>query len=211
MPTEFAQQALENLRDGSLFNWTVVPIFVLVLYVYTVEVERRNWNVFFAGLALWGMDWFNEIWNSLVFHFSQFAPVWAAPADTAYLILIGLNIEISLMFAFLGIVAAKMLPADRKLRILRIPNRWFLAVVLSIFCVIVELFLNAVDALTWDYWWWSARYPFLIVIFGYLHFFVVAFWVYDMKSIRSKLWTVGSIYAFDAACLIVFGAILGWL
>ncbi len=211
MPTEFAQQALENLRDGSLFNWTVVPIFVLVLYVYTVEVERRNWNVFFAGLAFWGMDWFNEIWNSLVFHFSQVAPVWAAPADTAYLILIGLNIEISLMFAFLGIVAAKMLPADRKLRILRIPNRWFLAVVLSIFCVIVELFLNAVDALTWDYWWWSARCPFLIVIFGYLHFFVVAFWVHDMKSIRGKLWTVASIYTFDAICLIVFGAILGWL
>jgi hypothetical protein len=211
MPTEFAQEALQHLRDGSLFNWTVIPMFVLVIYIYSVEVERRNWNVLFAGLALWGMDWFNEIWNSLVFHFTQYAPVWAAPGDTAFLILIGLNIEISMMFAFLGIVAAKMLLPDPNARILGVPNRWFLAIALSIFCVIVEIFLNAVDALTWDYWWWSARWPFLIVIFGYLHFFVVAFWVHDMKTLRSKALTVGSIYAFDVVSLVLFGVILGWL
>jgi hypothetical protein len=190
MPTEFAQEALQHLRDGSLFNWTVIPVFVLVIYVYSVEVERRNWNVF---------------------HFTQYAPVWAAPGDTAFLILIGLNIEISMMFAFLGIVAAKMLPQDRNAKILGVPNRWFLAIELSIFCVIVEIFLNAVDALTWDYWWWSARWPFLIVIFGYLHFFVVAFWVHDMKTLRSKALTVGSIYAIDAVSLVLFGVILGWI
>ncbi|UCE85062.1 MAG: hypothetical protein JSU66_11980 [Deltaproteobacteria bacterium] len=211
MPTEFARQALENLRDGSLFNWTVIPMLVVVIYIYAVEVERKNWNVLFAGLALWGVDWFNEIWNSLVFHFTQYAPVWAAPGDTAFLILIGLNIEISMMFAFLGIVAAKLLPADRSLRILGIPNRFFMALTLSIFCVIVEIFLNAVDALTWDYAWWNARWPFLIVVFGYLHFFVIAFWVHDMKSVAAKARAVGAIYAFDALCLIVFGALLGWL
>jgi hypothetical protein len=211
MPSEFAQQALENLRNGDLFNWTVVPTLVLVIYVYSVEVERRNWNVFFAGLALWGVDWFNEIWNGLVFHFTQYAPVWGAPGDTAFLILIGLNIEICLMFAFLGVAAAKMLPANPRTKILGLPNRWFLALTLSITCVVVELFLNAVDALTWDYWWWSARSPLPIVVFGYLHFFVVAFWVHDMKRVRSKAFTVGAIYAFDAVCLILFGAVLGWI
>jgi hypothetical protein len=211
VPTEFAREALANLRDGSLFNWTLIPTLVLVIYIYSVEVERRNWNVFFAGLALWGMDWFNEIWNALVFYFTQYAPVWAAPGDTAFLILIGLNVEISMMFAFLGIAAAKMLPRNRDTRILGVPNRWFLALTLSIFCVIVEIFLNAVDALTWDYWWWSARFPFLIVVFGYLTFFVVAFWVHDMKTVRAKASAVASIYAFDALCLILFGPVLGWI
>lgn len=211
MPSEFSQQALASLRDTSHFNWTVVPLLVLVFYVYSVEVERRNWNVVFAGLALWGMDWFNEIANSLVFHFTGYAPLWAAPADSAFLILIGLNIEICLMFAVMGIMAAKMLPPDPDTRILGFPNRWFLAVTFSILAVVVELFLNAVDALTWDYAWWSARFPLLIVIFGYLTFFVVAFWVHDMKTIRAKAQTVGTIFAFDAACLVLFGPVLGWI
>jgi hypothetical protein len=211
MPSEFAAQALENLRDGSHFNWTVIPIVVLVIYVYSVEVERRNWNVFFAGLALWGVDWFNEIWNGLVFHFTQYSPMWAAPGDTAFLILIGLNIEICMMFAVLGVAAAKMLPADKHMKILRIPNRLFVAVSLSATAVIIELFLNAVDALTWDYWWWSARSPLPILVFGYLHFFVIAFWVHDMKEVRTKVVAVTSIFTFDAACLIVFGGILGWI
>lgn len=211
MPSPFAQQALDNLRDGSAFNWSVIPILVLVFYIYAVEVERRNWNVFFAGLAFWGMDWFNEIWNALVFHVSGWAPVWAAPADSAYLILIGLNIEISMMFAYMGIMGAKMLPQDRDLRILGVPNRLFIAATLSIACVVVELFLNAVDALTWDYWWWSARSPIPIVLFGYLHFFVVAYWVHDMPTVRQKAITVAAIYAFDVACLVLFGPVLGWI
>ena len=91
MPTEAASRALAILRDGSQFQWYVIPLFAFVVYVYAVEVERRNWNLFFAGLAFWGMDWFNEIWNSLVFHFTQNAPVWGAPGQTAYLILIGLQ------------------------------------------------------------------------------------------------------------------------
>jgi uncharacterized BrkB/YihY/UPF0761 family membrane protein len=78
-------------------------------------------------------------------------------------------------------------------------------------CVIVEIFLNAVDALTWDYSWWSAKSPIPIFLFGYLHFFLVAYWVHDMQSVRSKAITVGAIFAVDAACLIVFGAVLGWI
>jgi hypothetical protein len=211
MPSEFASQALSNLRDPSMFNWTVVPIVVLVIYIYSVEVERRNWNVLLAGLALWGMDWFNEIWNALVFHFTQYAPMWAAPGDTAFLILIGLNIEICMMFAYLGIAGAKMLPADKRMKIMGIPNRLFMAVSLSAACVVFELFLNAADALTWDYAWWSARSPLPILVFGYLTFFVVAFWVHDMERVRTKVITVASIFTFDAVCLIVFGGVLGWI
>jgi len=211
MPTEFASQALSNLRNPALFQWYVIPLFAFVVYVYAAEIERKNWNLVFAGLALWGMDWFNEIWNSLVFHFTNYAPVWGAPGKTAYLILIGLNIEICFMFAIGGIVFAKMLPADKKMKIFGVPNRIFFAVVNSIFCVIVEILLNAADALTWDYTWWSAKFPLLIVLFGYLHFFLVAFWVFDMESVRKKIKTVGLIYSVDAVAIILFGFILKWI
>ena len=211
MPTDASVRALAILRDGGQFQWYVIPFLMLVLYVHAVEVERRNWNVVFAGLAFWGMDWFNEIWNGLVFHFTQVAPVWGAPGRTAYLILIGLNIEICFMFACAGIVVAKTFPADPHLKILGIPNRWFIAVCGSAFCVVVELFLNAAGALTWDYWWWNVRMPWLIFLFGYLTFFVVSAWVYDMPSIRQKVVTVGAIFAFDIVCLVTFAGLLRWI
>jgi hypothetical protein len=211
MPTESASQALSILRDGSQFQWYVIPLFALVVYVYAVEVERRNWNLVFAGLAFWGMDWFNEIWNGLVFHFTQVAPVWGAPGKTAFLILIGLNIEICFMFAIAGITFSKMLPADKKMKVLGIPNRLLFAVAGSIFCVFVEVLLNAANALTWDYSWWGAGAPWLIFLIGYLPFFLVAFWVHDMESVRKKAITVGSILGFDLLCLVVFAGILGWI
>jgi hypothetical protein len=71
--------------------------------------------------------------------------------------------------------------------------------------------LNAVDALTWDYAWWSAKFPLLIVLFGYLHFFLIAFWVFDMESVRKKIKTVGFIYSVDAVAIILFGFILKWI
>jgi hypothetical protein len=209
--TESASQALSILRDPSRFEWYLVPIFVVVIYIYNVEVGKRNWNLVFAGLALWGMDGFNEIWNALVFHFTRYAPVWGAPADTAYLILIGLNIEICMMFAILGIATAHALPQDKEMKILGVPNRLVYAVGFSILCVFIECVLNRAGALTWDYPWWNARAPWLIFLAGYLPFFLVAFWVHDMKTVRKKAITVGLIFGFDALCLVLFGSILQWI
>jgi hypothetical protein len=210
MPTESASQATAILRDGSQFQWYVIPLFALVVYAYAVEIERRNWDLFFAGLAFWGMDWFNEIWNGLVFYFTNRAPVWGAPGGTAYLILIGLNIEISFMFALAGITFGKMLPADKGLKILGLPNRLFFAIGGSIFCVFVEVLLNAIGALTWDYAWWRAGAPWLIFLIGYLPFFLVSFWVHDLERVRDKTLVVGGILGFDLICLVVFIA-LGWI
>lgn len=211
MPTESAAQALKILRDGSLFQWYVIPLFALVVYVYASEIEKKNWSLVFAGLTYWGLDWFNEIWNGLVFHFTQYAPVWGTPGKSAFVILIGLNIEICFMFAIAGIVFAKMLPADKKLKIFGIPNRLFFAIAGSIFTVFVEVLLNAVGALTWEYSWWNASAPWLIFLFGYFYFFVVSFWVYDMTSIKKQAMTVSIIFGFDIFCLILFGAILKWI
>ena len=211
MQTDSASAALAILRDSSQFQWYVIPLFALVVYVYTVEVERRNWNLVFAGLAFWGMDWFNEIWNSLVFHFTNFAPVWGAPGKTAYLILIGLNIEICFMFAIAGVTFGKMLPADKKVRILGIPNRLLIAIGGSVFCVFVEVVLNAIGVLTWEYSWWNKGAPWLIFLIGYLPFFLVSFWVHDMESMRKKAAAIGVIYGVDIVGILLFGVILNWL
>jgi hypothetical protein len=209
--SDAARLAYSILRDPAQFKWYVIPLLAIFFYIYTVEVEKKNWSIVFAGLAFWGMDWFNEIWNSLVFHFTGYAPVWGAPGSTAFLLLIGLNIEICFMFAISGIIWCKMLPADKKTKILGIPNRWFFAVVGSIFCVIIEVILNAAGALIWDYSWWSRGAPWLIFLIGYLPFFLMSFWVFDMKTIKSKLIAVGSIWGVVIASLVIFGAILRWI
>ena len=108
--TEKAQEALDILRDGDTFQWSTVTLLGLALYVYAVEVERRRWDIFLAGLAFWLMDWFNELVNSAVFHASDRAPLWTVTGDTSFLILIGLNIEICLLFLVSGVVFVKSLP-----------------------------------------------------------------------------------------------------
>ena len=209
--TEFALQALTRLRDAGNFQWYVIPILSFVFYVYTVEVEKRNWNIVLAGLAFWGADWFNEIVNGLVLRFTGYAPIWGEPGPSAYLILVGLNIETMFMFAVAGIVWSKMLHPDKDFKYLGLPNRWAVAIFGSIFCVIVEYFLNSANALTWDWPWWGRSFPLLIFLFGYLWFFVFAFWVYDMKTMRQKLITVGTIWTVDIVALIVFAGFLKWI
>lgn len=211
MPTESAGEALKILRDPSQFQWYIIPLLAIAIFVYSNEIEKKNWNTIFAGLAFWGMDWFNEIWNALVFHFTNHAPVWGAPGKTAFLILIGLNIEICFMFSIAGVAMSKMLIMDKKAKVLGIPNRLFFAVLGSAFCVFVECVLNAVGRLTWDYPWWSIRVPWLVFIIGYMPFFLVSYYVYDLKTVKSKIAVVGTIYTVVISSLIIFGVILKWI
>ena len=209
-PTQTSLDTMAILRSAAPFQWYVIPLFALVVYVYAVEIERKNWSLVFAGLAYWGMDWFNEIWNGLVFHFTNYAPVWGVAKPSAYIILIGLNIEICFMFFIAGIAFCKMLPPDRKMKILGIPNRLFFAVVGAAFCVFIEVLLNWAGALVWEYSWWSDGAPWLIFLVGYFPFFWVSFRVFDMPTVRRKMITVGGILLFDAVCLGVFIG-LGWI
>lgn len=209
--TESSARALSILRDPSHFEWYLVPLLLVIFYIYHNEVRNRNWSVIFAGLALWGCDWFNEIWNGLVFHFTGYAPVWGAPGKTAFLILIGLNIEICMMFLMMGVVCTIVLPADRTLKIGGLPNRWFFAIFFTTLAVIVEIVLNALGALTWEYAWWGAGAPWLIWIVGYFYFFVVAYWVHDMKTVRAQALAVGAILGVDLALLVLFMGVLKWI
>ena len=211
MITESATQALSILRDSSQFSWNIIPLLLIVIYIYFREAEEGNWSRILAALAFWGMDLFNEIWNSLVFHFSQFAPVWAAPGgDTAFLFLIGLNIEISFMFAITGIAATLALPKDKKMKILGINNRLVFAIVMSIMSVGVEIVLNHIGALTWEWSFWNAQTPYLIFLIGYMPFYLVCYWVYDMECRKKQITIVASILTFDTIALGSFAG-LGWL
>jgi len=211
MFTNASQETLKILRDTSNFQWHVIPIFVIVLYIYAVEIEKRNWSLVLAGLAFWGMDVFNEIWNALVLHFTGRSAVWTTPKGSAFVIFAGLNIEITLMFAILGIVCIKMLPADKATKVLGIPNRWFFAVVNSILCVFIEILLNLANALVWEYSWWKLPNVFFIFLIGYLPFMVVSFWVYDMEKMKNKIMTLGVIFGVNLAGIIIFGLGLRWI
>lgn len=209
--TDFTLEAQDLLRDSSQFKWYAVTLLVFVMYVYAVEVERRRWDIVLAGAVFWLADWINEIANSLVLHFSDRAALWTVTGDTAYLILIGLNLEISLMFAVSGIVFAKSLPPDPKQKLLGLPNRWTIAIAFSVLAVAVELLLHASGYFHWEYWWWNTPFVLPIVIFGYLWFFMAAAWVYDQPDDRSRLRIVGSMAAIVAVALVLFGPVLGWI
>lgn len=211
MITASAAQAEQLVRNSSHFQWYVISLLLVVIYAYAEQAAEKRWSVVLAGIAFWLMDWINEIWNGLVFHFSGFAPIWGTPGGSAYTLLIGLNIEISFMFALMGLATVRMLPPDRHLKILGINNRWVMAVTNSILCVCVEVWLNHVGALTWEWSGWNARAPWLIFLVGYLPFFAVAYWVHDMESRVSQVKVVASLAAGVGAALAVFAGVLSWI
>ncbi len=209
--TDAARQAEHMLRDTSTFQWSTVALLGLAVYVYAVEIERRRFDVVLAGLAFWLMDWFNELANSAIFHASGEAPLWAISGRTSYLILIGLTIEISLLFVVAGVAFVKQLPADRGARVLGLPNRLVLVFAFSCFCVLIEVLLHAAGVFHWHYWWWNVPFVPLIVVFGYMTFFGIAAWVYDMGANRRRqLRVVGGLAAVDVLVGVGLG-LAGWL
>jgi hypothetical protein len=209
--TDFTVQAQHLLRDEHQFKWYVVTLLTLVIYVYAVEVERRRWDIVLAGLAFWLADWINEIINSLILHFSDRAALWTVTGDTAYLILIGLTIEISLMFAISGVIYAKSLPDDPKAKLLGMPNRLTIGLGFSLFATFVEVLLHGTGYFHWEYWWWNFPCVPLIVIFGYLWFFLITGYVYDRPDNRSRLRIVGAMAAIVTVSILLFGVILEWI
>jgi hypothetical protein len=209
--TDAAREAERLVRDPALFKWYAVALLAFVVYVYAVEVERRRWDVVAAGLAIWFADWFNEIVNALVLQATDRAPLWAATGPTAYQFMVGINVEISFMFALAGIVYAKLLPPDRRVRVLGMPNRLALALGLSVVSVAVELFLHATGTFHWHYWWWNVASAPVIVVFGYLWFYLFAAWVFDAPTPRKRWTRVGGLAAVDVLMALVFGVGFGWL
>lgn len=203
---ELTQQALSILRSGDNFRWYVISLLAFVIYIYANEYSKKNWKGIAAGLSLYLVHWFFEIANALIQHISGHA-LWTVPTGTAWLLLVGVGIELSFMFSVAGLVLSKLLPADPKAKILGINNRIFLAIANAALFSIIEIFLARTPAFHWVYPWWGALPVFITV---YIPFFVVSFLCHDWKPKTQRLF-IGSLLALDSLLILVFAGILKWI
>ena len=203
---EATQAALDILRSGQPFQWYVITLLALVVYVYFNEYSKKNWKGIAAGLSLYMVHWFFEIGNALIQHFSGHA-LWTAPTGTAFLVLVGVGVELSFMFSIAGLVFSKILPEDPKLKILGINNRLVVAVGNAAFFSIFEIFLAKTPAFIWVYPWWGSL---TVFIFVYIPFFVVSMFCYDWKP-KTQVRVIGGLFVVNALMLVVFAGILGWI
>jgi hypothetical protein len=203
---EATDAALSILRSGEPFQWYVVSLFALLLYAYINEISKKNWKVVAGGLTLYMVHWSVEIINALIQHFSGHA-LWTVPTGTSFLILVGVGIEISLMFPVLALAMCKLLPEDPRQKILGINNRLLLALINAAFVSFLEIFLAKTPAFVWVYPWWGSVTVFLTV---YIPFFVAAFYVYDWKPEAQKRFLV-TMAVINVAALVLFVGVLGWI
>jgi hypothetical protein len=203
---EATQQALSILRSGQPFQWYVITLLALVFYVYFNEIQKKNWKGIAAGLSLYMVHWFVEIINGLVQHFTGHA-LWTVPQGTAFLILIGVGVELSLMFSISGIIFSKVLPEDPKAKILGINNRLFIALFNAAFFSIFEIFLVKTPCFVWVHPWWGSLTVFISV---YVPFWVVSMYCYDWTPKVQKT-VIGGMFAVNATMLVIFAGILKWI
>ena len=203
---EATQAALDILRSGEPFQWYVITLLALVVYVYFNEYSKKNWKGIAAGLSLYMVHWFFEIMNALIQHFSGHA-LWTTPTGTAFLLLIGVGVELSLMFSVAGLVFSKLLPDDPKMKILGINNRLAVAIGNAAFFSIFEIFLAKTPAFIWVYPWWGSL---TVFIFVYTPFFVVSMFCYDWQP-KTQIRVIGGLFVVNALMLIVFAGFLGWI
>lgn len=208
--------ALDGLRDLTMIKWYVVPLLAIVFYIYTTEIKKakqtRNWNAVFAGLAVFGVDFFNETWNGWVMHLTRYSAFWTVPGDTALRTMVGWNIEIMFMFSILGIIFYHTLSEDPKKKILGLPNMWFFAIGYTILCVFIEVVLNMGGHLVWVYKFWNRSFAgiWLILLIGYFHFFCSAIFVITRKTEKAKIISLAVIYAVPVIMNILAFGIFGW-
>ena len=209
--TEATREALDQLRDPDLFQWYIVFVFVLLIWIYSSYAERGRWAAIAAGLALWFADWINEILNSFFLEATDEAPLWAETGDTAYQILIGLNAETSALFLLFGLIYANALPPDPRTKLLGLPNRLTIALGMSAVAVAIEVVLNELEVLRWHWVFWDVPLGLpLIFVFGYLWFFLAAAKAYDAPTDRER-WRFVGLLAAIAAGLALVGGLAGWL
>lgn len=214
--TEATIKALDGLRDLSMIKWYVVPLLAIVFYIYTKEIHHArktsNWDPIFAGLTVFGLDFFNESWNGWVLALTGRSAVWTTPGDTALRTTVGWNIEIMFMFAILGIIYYYSLSEDKNKRVLGLPEKWVKAVLYTALCVFIECVLNAAGVLVWEYPFWKATFAgvWLIFLIGYFIFFAGAAIIIGLKKTRSKIIMVSVIYAVPIIMNIIGLGIMGW-
>lgn len=198
--TDATVRAIDGLRDVTMLKWYVIPLLSIVFYIYVTEIKKAresgNWEAVFAGITLFGMDFFNETWNGWVMALTQRSAFWTTPGDTALRTMVGWNIEIMFMFAISGIIYYHTLSKEQNLTILGLPEKWFWAAGYAVFCVFVECVLNCGGHLVWEYPWWDRSFAgiWLIFLFGYFHFYVAIIFMLWLKTTKKRLAFISGVY-----------------
>ena len=146
---------------------------------------------------LYSIHWFYEIMNAVICHFTGYALWTVSPESTSFILLIGVSVELSLMFSVAGFTCA-LLPEDPKAKILGINNRWFMGIAMALFCSLVEIFLAWTPAFIWVYPWWGCLPVFVTT---YIPFFVGAYLVHDLP-LKKQIIAVGSLMAVNILLLV---------
>lgn len=202
---EATEQALNILRSGDNFQWYIIFLLVLVLFIYFNEVEKKNWRGIAAGLMLYMIHWFVEIINALI-QTSLGHALWTVPTGTAFLILIGVGIELSLMFSIAGLAMSKLLPEDSAEKIGPLPKKLVIGIGNAGLASFIEIFLVMTPTFVWVWPWWNALTVFILV---YIPFFVGAAYAYYWDRKKQKI-VIGGLAVINIVMLIIFIP-LGWI
>lgn len=196
--SESAMQAVRDIivRDTNNFNWTFIFILAVVFYVYWSEIHKKNWNIVFAGLALYGVHWLYEIANAIIAKASGY-PLWAVSnQSTTFILLIGVSWELSMMFSLAGIISYKMLPEDvnkhyftRGGKRKGIDCRLVGAISMALLFALFESFLAATSngSFIWVYQWWGVLPVFITT---YIPFFLASNYVPSMKPRNRNIFLI---------------------
>lgn len=196
-----------QVRSTANFNWTFIFILAVVFYVYWSELHKKNYEVVFAGLALYGVHWLYEICNAVIGHIFGY-PLWSVSNEsTTFILLIGVCWELSMMFMLAGIISFKMLPQDREKRYFAkngkkgISCKLVGAIEMALLFALVESFLAATEnhSFIWVYKWWGVLPVFITT---YIPFFLASNYVPDMAPAKRKRFLI-TIWSAVAVLLIV--------
>lgn len=196
-----------QVRSTDNFNWTFIFILAVVFYVYWSEINKKNYDAIFAGLALYGVHWLYEIGNAIIGHVTGY-PLWSVSNEsTTYILLIGVCWELSMMFSLAGIISFKMLPADRNARYFAKNGRKGIscklagALSMALLFALVESFLAGTSnhSFIWVYKCWGVIPVFITT---YIPFFLASNYVPDMAPARRKRFLI-CVWGLVALLLIV--------
>ena len=195
------------VRSTDNFNWTFIFILAVVFYVYWSELNKKNYDAVFAGLALYGVHWLYEIGNAVIAHITGY-PLWSVSnQSTTFILLIGVCWELSMMFSLAGIISFKMLPKDRSTRYFAkngkggIDCRLAGALSMALLFALVESFLAATanHSFIWVYKWWGVLPVFITT---YIPFFLASNYVPDMTPANRKRFLITE-WALVAVLLVI--------
>lgn len=196
-----------RVRSTENFNWTFIFILAVVFYVYWSEYHKKNYEVIWAGFALYGVHWLYEIMNAIIGKASGY-PLWSVSNDsTTFILLIGVSWELSMMFSLAGIISFKMLPHDRSKRYFAkgkfkgIDCRLVGAISMALLFALFESFLAGTsnNSFIWVYKWWGVIPVFFTT---YIPFFLASNYIPDMKP-KARRITLACIWGTVAILLAV--------